>query len=228
MAFSLKLLRCRDRALPPLAADNTHTYYTHSRVRDATPGCSLCVLQWRRKRGCPGCWRTRKILLVGGRTSRCACTTARKFRCVAKLRQPAFPFTRALPVFSGVHAHFKYSAHGKYSCALSLASQTLTQERRSGELPIVELFYCTQNRVVKECNNEVFVFITEWSYATQSRYRSAHTAVCYIRPLSYKNIHLVIAFLDHPVLGAVEQLYYRQFTRPSLMREGLACETNVH
>ena len=80
--------------------------------------------------------------------------------------------------------------------------------------------------MVKECNNEAFVFITEWSYVTHGRYRRAHTAVCYVRPLSYKKKHLVIAFLDHPVLGAVEQLYYRQFTRPSLLREGLACETS--
>ena len=106
----------------------------------------------------------------------------------------------------------------------SLASQTLTQERGSGELPIVELFYWTQNRVVKECNNEVFVFITEWPYVTHSRVRPAIMTVCYVRPLSYKNKRLVIAFLDHPVLGAVEQLYHGQFTRPSLLREGLACE----
>ena len=70
-------------------------------------------------------------------------------------------------------------------------------------------------------------FITEWSYVTHSRYRRMHTAVCYVRPLSYKNKRLVIAFLNHPVLGAVEQLYYRQFTRSSLLHEGLACETNA-
>ena len=79
--------------------------------------------------------------------------------------------------------------------------------------------------MVKECNNEAFVFITERSYVTRSRYRRAHTAVCSVRSLSYKNKRLVTAFLDHLVLGAVEQLYYRQFTRPSLLREGLACET---
>ena len=50
---------------------------------------------------------------------------------------------------------------------ISLASQTLMQERGSGELPIVE--FCTQNRVVKECNYEAFVFITEWPYVTHSR-----------------------------------------------------------
>ena len=32
------------------------------------------------------------------------------------------------------------------------------------------------------------------------------------------NKRLLIAFFDHPVLGAAEQLYYRQFTRPGLAR----------
>ena len=53
--------------------------------------------------------------------------------------------------------------------------------------------------------------------------------VCYVRPLSYKNKRLVITFFDHLVLGAAEQLYYRQFIRHSLLHgEGLACETNCY
>ena len=95
-------------------APNTRTQNTYG-PRDYLSPCVRVWLretnQWRRKRGCAGCWRTRKILLVGGRRSPCAWKAAWKLRCVAKLAVYVSPFTLALLVFSGVHTHFNYSAH---------------------------------------------------------------------------------------------------------------------
>ena len=52
--------------------------------------------------------------------------------------------------------------------------------------------------------------------------------MCYIRPLSYKNKCLVITFLDHPVLGAVQNnSAIGSSPDPLSLRDGLACETNV-
>ena len=130
-------------------------------------------------------------------------TTATPFRARAMSRFCSH--TRAV-----ASRHFRLSIFWLVSQA-----RPSRKESGSGELPMVELFCCIQNRVVKECNNEAFVFITEWSYVTHSRYHSRDRgAVCYVRPLRYKNKRLVIAFLDHLVLGAAEQL---QFTRPSLL-----------
>ena len=49
----------------------------------------------------------------------CACTAARKLCCVAKIAvyvSLPSPFTRALPVFSRVHANFYYSVHETLRC----------------------------------------------------------------------------------------------------------------